>query len=1017
MNFVTWAIRNPVPAVMIFVVLTIGGILGFRALDIQDRPDITFPMVVISESYAGAPPDQLETEVTRKIEDAVANVVGIQHITSNIVEGGTDIQVEFQLGTDLSQAVDDIRDAVTRIRPNLPADALEPVISRITTSGNPIMTVGVSSKNMTDTELSWFVDQTVMREMSAVAGVGKVSRIGGVDREVLVSLDPDRMAALGATASDISQQLKRIQAEQPAGTARVGGLEQNVRAVGTVATAQQLAELPILLSDGRSVRLDAVADVLDQSAEVRQIELYDGKPMVAFSITRAWGAGVAETAKGAEAALAELRRDYPQVTFNVVDDTEVTQVVDSYRSSMEMLFEGALLAIVVVWLFLRDWRATFISAAALPLAIIPTFWGMHLLGYTLNLLTLLALSLVVGMLVDDAIVEVENIVRHLRMGKPPLQAAKDAAIEIGLAVVATTLSLCAVFLPVAFMNGIPGAFFRPFGFTAAVAVLCSLLVARLLTPTMAAYWMRPHEEVKAEGPWLRRYLRWAEWCLDHRWRTLAVATVLFVGSISMVMFLPTGFSPGGDSGSSNITMELAPGTALADTLRMAEAARKRVAAFPETSHITTTVGDGTDVRTANINILWKPRSERKATQLELQARAVAALRDLPGVRLSTRGQSGGQVQFALVGSDSVALATAAAAVADALSATPGFSAVHTSASLLQPEIVIRPLPDRAAELGVTTASISQAIRFATSGDVDLGLAKLNLPDRQIPIRVRLSDSARNDINRIRLLPVPGRNGVVPLVNVADISFGTAPAAISRYDRNRNITITADLDKLSLGQALTKIDSLPVIQNLPPGVHRSDAGEAQFFREMMTGFLTAMAIGVLCIYALLVLLFHDFIQPLTILSALPPSAGGAIVALLVGGFQLSIPAMIGMLTLMGIVTKNSILLVEYAVMARRDHGLSRHEALLDACGKRVRPIVMTTIAMGAGMMPIALGLSGDSSFRSPMGVAVIGGLVASTVLSLFVVPCAFTVLDDFRLWAGRLLTRRQPLGEAAETAPR
>ncbi|MFT3907121.1 MAG: efflux RND transporter permease subunit [Steroidobacteraceae bacterium] len=1002
MNFVTWAIRNPVPAVMIFVVLTLGGLIGFRSLDIQDRPDITFPYVVVSMSYSGAPPDQLETEITRKLEDAVANVVGIEHISSHVVEGATDVVIQFQLGTDLSQAQNDVRDAVTRIRSNLPADALEPVISRITTSGNPILIVGVSSDKLTPTELSWFVDQTVMRDMSAVPGVGKVARIGGVSREIRVDLDPDRMSALSATATDVSQQLKRIQAELPAGAARVGGLEQNVRAVGTIASAQELAQLPLVLSDGRSVRLDAIADVRDQSAEQRQVALLDGKETVAFSITRAWGAGVAESARGAQAVLEQLRKNYPQVTFTVIDDTEVQSVLESYHSSMEMLFEGALLAIIVVWLFLRDWRATIISATALPLAVIPTFWGMSLLGYSLNLLTLLALSLVVGMLVDDAIVEVENIVRHLRQGKKPLEAAQDAAVEIGLAVVATTLTLCAVFVPVAFMSGIPGAFFRPFGFTAAVAVLCSLLVARLLTPTMAAYWMKAHAEPEERTATLRRYLGAVDWCLRNRWKTLIVATVVFVGSIGLVALLPTGFSPGGDSGASNITLELAPGTALADTLHVAEVARQRIAKFPDVERIYSTVGDGSDVRTADVTVVWKPRDQRKSSQLDLQARAVAAVSDIPGVRISTRGQSGAQVQFDLVGTDTNTLTAAANEVAARLATVKGFSAVRTSASLLQPEIVIRPLADRAAQLGVTTESISQAIRFATSGDVELGLAKLNLPDRQIPIRVRLSDAARNDINRLRLLPVPGTSGVVPLVNVADISFGTAPATISRYDRNRNITITADLDGLSLGQALNKIDALPIVQNLPTGVHRLDTGEAQFFREMMEGFLLAMGIGVLCIYALLVLLFHDFIQPITILSALPPSAGGAIVALLIGGYQLSIPAMIGMLTLMGIVTKNSILLVEYAVMARRDHGLARHEALLDACSKRARPIIMTTIAMGAGMMPIAMGWSGDPSFRAPMGVAVIGGLVASTLLSLFVVPCAFTVMDDFKVWLKRRL---------------
>jgi len=1005
MNFVTWAIRNPVPVAMLFVILTVGGLFGFRSLGIQDRPDIAFPNISVSVSYAGSPPDQLEAEITRKIEDAVANVVGVRHITSTVSQGASVTSLEFEFGTDLSQATNDVRDAVTRIRPNLPADALEPVVSRATTAGRPILYYSVSAPELSDEELSWFVDQTVMRQLSSVPGVGRISRIGGVEREVLVSLDPDRMSALGATASDVSRQLKRIQADLPAGTGRIGGLEQNVRALGMIQSASELEQLPIVLSDMRSVRLDSIATVTDQSAEQRELALLNGKPVVGFSVTRAWGASVAAVADGAEAAIAALREQYPAMRFEVIDNTEVLQVRESYRSSMEMLLEGAALAILVVWLFLRDWRATVISASALPLAVIPTFLGMALLGYTLNLLTLLALTLVVGMLVDDAIVEVENIVRHLRQGKPPLKAATDAAIEIGLAVVATTLALCAVFVPVAFMGGITGEFFRPFAFTAALAVVCSLLVARLVTPAMAAYFMHAHEGEVHEPRLLKPYLRLVEWCLRNRRLSLGVATVVFVGSLAVGTLLPTGFSPGGDAGSSALVVELPPGSTLQQTLAASEQVRQRVAAMPEVQRIFTVVGNGIDVRQAEVNIVWKPASERDASSNELQARAVAATADLPGIRVKTRGQQGSSLQFALVGDDSNQLAAAANAVMAELSATPGFSAVSSSAALLQPEIVIRPMPERAAELGVTTEAMSTAVRFATSGDVELGLAKLNLPSRQVPIRVRLDDSARDDIARLRLLPVPGRSGTVPLANVADIGFGTAPATIDRYDRNRNISITADLVDLSLGEARTKVEQLPSMRNLPTGVRRIDTGESQFFSELIASFVVAMIIGILCIYALLVLLFHDFFQPVTILSAIPPSVGGAFVFLLIFGFELSISSMIGMLTLMGIVTKNSILLVEYAVMARRDHGMARHDAIIDACSKRARPIIMTTIAMGAGMLPIALGWAGDPSFRAPMGVTVIGGLLASTVLSLLVVPVVYTLVDDFEHWASRKFRRR------------
>jgi multidrug efflux pump subunit AcrB len=1012
MNFVTWAIRNPIPVIVLFIVLTVGGLVAFKRLGIQDFPDIAFPGVTVGMNYPGAPPEQMETEITRKVEDAVSNVIGVQHITSQVSEGSSLTFIEFQFGTNLAQAVDDVRDAITRIRINLPNDANEPIVSRVTIAGEPVVTFGVDSGSLSETELSWFVDLTVAREISAVPGVGSVKRIGGVAREIRVDLDPDRMAALGATASDVSRQLKRIQTELPGGTARIGGLEQNVRAVGTLASAQELTQLPILLSDGRSLRLDAIADVRDQSAERRQLALFNGKPLVAFSVWRAWGQSAVGVADEARAAVMRLQQQYPQLKFTEVSST-VEEIRQSFYDSLKMLLEGALLAIVVVWLFLRDWRATFISATALPLAVIPTFWAIYALGYTLNMLSLLALSLVVGMLVDDAIVEVENNVRHLHMGKTPLQAATDAAQEIGLAVVATTLTLCAVFLPVAFMSGVPGQIFKPFAFTATSAVLCSLLVARLLTPAMAAKMLKPHGGEAPPARLLQRYLDWVDVCLAHRWRTLAAATLIFVVTIGLGSLLSMEFARGGDPGFTQFTVELTPGSTLEDTRAAAEAVRQRLMHFPEVASVYAIAGDGNNVRSATVRALLVPLNQRKTRQIDLQRRMVDALGDVAGTRITTFAQTGSKLQIGLVGDDSIQLAAAAAAVARDMATIAGLGSVTSSASLLQPEIVIRPNPERAAELGVTTEAISTATRFATSGDVDIGLAKLNLPDRQVPIRVRLSDTARGDIERLRLLPVPGRSGPVPLVNVADVSLGTGPAQIDRYDRNRTITLSADLNGMALGDALKQIDRLPSIAHLPAGVRQTDTGDARFFRQMVVSFIGAMIVGVLSIYVLLVLLFKDFIQPLTILSALPPSVGGAIVALLVCRYTLSMAGLIGMLTLMGIVTKNSILLVEYAVMARR-RGLNRHDALIDACAKRARPIIMTTIAMGAGMLPIALGWSGDPSFRSPMGVAVIGGLLASTALSLFVVPAAFTVLDDFRLWLRR--TVGAPVAAEPPAAP-
>jgi multidrug efflux pump subunit AcrB len=1020
MNFVTWAIRNPVPVIMLFIALTLTGLMAFPRLGVQQQPDIEFPGVVVTVLYPGVPPSQLETEVTRKVEDAVASVIGIEHINSTINNGASTTFIEFKFETEINQAIDDVRDAVTRIRSTLPVDANEPIISRVTTSGDPVITFGVSSDNLSDTELSWFVDLTVMREISAVDGVGAVTRVGGVSREIAVELDPDRLASMNVTAGDVSRQLVRTQVELPGGEGRVGGQEQNLRTTGTVASAQELASLPIALADGRNVRLDSIAQIKDQAAEVRQLALLDGKPVIGFQVVRSWGAGALEVADGARKAVQKLQADNPHIRITELNST-VEFIRASFHSSMEMLLEGALLAIAVVWLFLRDMRATLISAVTLPLAIIPTFAAMYLLGYTLNILTLLALSLVVGMLVDDAIVEVENVHRHLRMGKNPLQAATDAAIEIGLAVVATTLTLVAVFAPVAFMHGISGKFFRPFAFTAAVAVLFSLAVARLLTPMMAAYLMKANDEPETIGRFKARYLSWVNGALAHRRLTLGIATVLMVGTISLAALLPKGFSPAGDVGFIVLNAELPPGAQLQDTRAASEQIRQRLVGLKEVEHVYTVIGSGSggSVRSARIVVMLVPASQR-AGQQQIQRTLMPKLVDVPGVRLSFgaggNGPGGGKLAVQLTGEDSVSLAAAAASLERDMRTLPGAGAVTTTASLLQPEIVVRPLPERAAELGVSTDTISTVTRIATSGDVTDNLAKLNLPDRQVPIRVRLTDAARGDLDRIKQLSVPGKAGPVPLMNVADVSFGAGPVQITRYDRSRNISVSVDLNGASIGPMLQKARNLPTMKNLPPGVRPLDSGEAEFMAELFGGFAMAMLVGILCIYALLVLLFHDFLQPITILSALPPSAGGAILCLWLFNYELSIPSLIGLLMLMGIVTKNSILLVEYAVMARREHGMSRKEALLDACSKRARPIIMTTIAMGAGMLPIALGLSGDSSFRSPMGVAVIGGLVASTALSLFVVPVIYTLVDDFEHWGKGRLQRIGRKVTATSTPP-
>ena len=1010
MNFSAWAIRRPLPALMIFFVLCVAGLWGFHKLPIARFPDVSFPMVTVTISLPGASPSQLETEVTRKVEDAVATVNGIKRVTSSVSDGLSSTAIEFVLETNLSDALDDVRDAVTRIRTDLPQDIQEPVVAKVNIGGS-LMTYSVGSSKRGTDELSWFVDREINKALYGVPGVALVTRAGGIDREIRVDLDPQALQAYGITAGQISQQLARIQAERPGGKTEIAGAQQVIRTVGTIEDSAALRDFSISLPDGRALRLSALATITDGAADPSQVAMLDGKPVVAFSLSRTRGSSEIDVAKQVDKVLEQIKADNPDLSFQLVTDT-VQEAQRSYDSSMTMLWEGALLALLVVWLFLRDWRATWISAVALPLSIIPTFAVMYAFGFSLNIITLLALSVVVGILVDDAIVEIENIVRHLRMGKTPLDAARDAADEIGTAVIATSLTLAAVFVPVAFMPGIAGKFFREFGWTAATAVVFSLLVARLLTPMMAAYQLKAHPERPGETRLMTWYLRWVDRALRHRAMTLWIAFGLFVASLAIVPFIPTTFIPISDLGRSNLSLELPPGTRLQDTVALTELARSKLAPITELKHVYTTVGSTLDIgdptktgvgeaRKATLVLDWGVADSRTRSQQELERDARARLADLPGVRVSYISSEPGELlQLVLASDEPKRLNDAALALERELRQVPGLGSVTSSASLLRPELVIVPNAARAADLGVATADIAEAARIATAGDYKQRLAKLNLPERQIPIRVGFNQSALQDPALIGALRVPGKNGAVPLAAVADIITTSGPAQIARYQRQRNVTLTAELNGRPLGEVMTEVQKLPSVEALPPGVSFINTGDAEVFVELFVGFAFAMAAGLVCIYMVLLLLFNHALQPLTILTAVPLCAGGAFGALLVTQNALSLPALIGLLMLIGIATKNSILLVDYAVIAEDEHGMTQHDALIDACRKRVQPVIMTTLAMMAGMMPIALGFSGDSSFRAPMAISVIGGLITSTLLSLIVIPAAFTVLDDLGEWVKR-----------------
>jgi multidrug efflux pump subunit AcrB len=907
-----------------------------------------------------------------------------------------------------------VRDAVARVRAELPADVRDPTVVRATTAGKPLLTYAVTSKQIDEEALSWFVDNTVAKQLLTANGVGRVKRMGGLTREVRVELDPARMAALNVTAAEVSRRLRQIQQEAPGGRGDVGGAEQAVRTIAPASSADELGQLDFSLQDGRRVRLNQIATIVDATAERRSMALVNGQTVVAFEIMRSKGANEVALAKEVRQVINNLRVARPDIQITEQIDN-VAKTEENFEGSMHLLYEGAILAVIVVWYFLRDWRATIVSAAALPLSILPAFLGIYLFGFTLNMVTLTSLALVVGILVDDAIVEVENIARHLRMGKTPFQAALEAADEIGLAVVATTFALVAVFLPTAFMAGIPGKFFKQFGWTAVLAILASLLVARLLTPMMAAYLMKAVPESAQEPPdgWvMRSYLKSVNWCLSHRLVTLVLATLFFAGSIALVPLLPKGFVPPADRSQTQVNIERAPGSTLHETYLAAERARLKLEAIPEVLKVFSSVGAGVsgdafargsaaEVRKASLTVTLVHRSDRKKNQQEVEADIRALLAREPGVRITVGPQDVGvKMQIVLQSEDPLALTAAAHVVEGELRSLKGIGNVLSSASLVRPELIVRPDFARAADLGVTAQSIAETLRVATSGDYDISLPKLTLSERQIPIRVKLPDAARTDIDALARLTVPGRHGPVLLGNVATFTMDSGPAQIDRLNRSRNVVLDVELGSRQLGEVYAEAIALPGLRNLPAGVRQTELGDAKEMQALFASFGLAMAIGLLCIYMILVLLFHDFLQPITILGALPLSIGGAFVALLLTGKSFSMPSLIGLIMLMGIVTKNSILLVEYAIVARRG-GVSRTDALLDACHKRARPIVMTTIAMIAGMFPIAIGWGSDPSFRSPMSIAVMGGLLTSTVLSLLVIPAMFTYVDDFAVWVQRI----------------
>ncbi len=1044
MNFSAWSIRNPIAPLLAFGLLLFVGVQSFYKLPITRFPNIDVPLVAITVTQSGASPAELEMQVTKEVEDAVASITGIDEIQSTVTDGQSQTVVMFRMEVPTEQAVQDTKDAIDRIRSDLPANAEAPIVTKIDVEGQAIQTFAVSAPGMSLEELSWFVDDTVKRALQGQPGIGRIDRYGGAEREVRIELNPDKLNAYGITAAGVNQQLRGTNIDLGSGRGQVAGAEQAIRVLGDKRDVAALADTTIALPNGRFVKISDLGAIKDTYAEPKSFSRFDDTPVVTFGVFRAKGASEVSVAETVGKSLDKVRAENPNVQIELINDS-VYFTYGNYEAAMHTLAEGALLAIAVVFLFLRNWRATLISAVALPLSAIPTFYIMDLMGFSLNLVSFLALTLATGILVDDAIVEIENIARHIKMGKTPYRAAIEAADEIGLAVIATTFTIIAVFVPVSFMPGIPGQYFIQFGLTVAFSVFFSLMVARLITPMMAAYLMRAEDGMEDhhdnDGLLMKGYTRLVRGTTGRwytRYATLLAAIGFLIGSLVLLSQVPGSFLPPEDASRIVLSVELPPNATLDETGKTTKAIYDRVhdingvesvfvlgGASPkgdlELRRATVTLSlqklDHSLLKKVVNDVLGKlpvvgpmlPKVEvhgRVRPQWDIEKEVFAKLRDIPDVRilkLNDRGER--DLSFNFLSKNEKDLNEAVGVLESKLRADPLLANVSAEGALPRPELQVRPRLDQAARLGITPQQISETVRVATIGDVDAALAKISLDDRQIPIRVQTSLDFRRDLASIRALKIQtASGGMVPLSSVADIDYSEGASSIKRNNRNRVVAIGSDLPQgVALDSASARFREIVKEANLPPTVQLAESGDTKVQQEMQQSFVNAMLMGLMLVLTVLILLFKDVIQPFTILFSLPLAIGGVALGLIVTSNPLSMPVLIGILMLMGIVTKNAILLVDFAIEMRR-HGMERVEAMVEAGRKRARPIIMTSIAMSAGMLPSALGVGEGGSFRAPMAIAVIGGIIVSTVLSLVVVPSFFLIMDDLSRLLGWVFGR-------------
>ncbi|MGI3170696.1 efflux RND transporter permease subunit [Pseudooceanicola sp. C21-150M6] len=1022
------SVNQPVFATMIMVAIFVIGLFSYQRLPVEQLPEVDFPVVAVVTSYPGATPEAVESDIIEPIEDSVSTLSGIDTITSTAQTGSSLVLIQFDLEVDSSVAAQDVRDRIAQIAGSLPDNAEDPQILRFDPSELPIISVGISSDRYDTGTLTALAEDQLATRLSNITGVGRASVVGGLPREVHVLIDPDRQSALGIGATEIVNALQNENTDLPAGSVSDGLAKQSVQVEGRITDLSGFDEVIIARRGGYPVRLGDVAQTGTDLAEQESLAMLDGQQALAVDIVKTQGANTVAVAEAVREEIAELAEDplYDGISLEIIRDNAVP-VEHSFESVQSMLVEGALLATVIVFLFLNSWRSTVITGLTLPISIIGTMAAIYFLGFTLNMMTMMALSLAVGILIDDAIVVRENIMRHLHMGKDHHQAALDGTNEIGIAVLATTLSIVAVFLPVAFMEGIIGRFFLQFGVTVSVAVIISLFVSFTLDPMMSSVWYDPSADPNVKrGPigravhqferffdWLgRRYRGLLKAALRWRKTTLMAALAFFIGGLALFPFVGAEFVPPEDNAEMQVDMEMPVGTPLDRTAEKIAQVDAILRTFPEVIGTYATVNSGTNSGENNASIIVRltGQTERTRTPVTLTPPIREALQSVPGARfrVGPPGSFGGgvatPVEVKIFGEDLNVLTRLSHTLAQKLEAIPGMADVRTSLDDPQPTIGIRIDRDAASDLGVSIAQVGQALSPMIAGQT---VSDWTAPNGDsYDVLIRLPEEVRNNAALLGSLPVASNadgTGVIRLDQIATVQQTRGPGEITREDRERSVQITAGLDGIDIRQAQPLIQQAIAELDLPPGYRTGFGGDAEQIAESGASAVAALTLAVVFIYLVLASQFGSFLQPLAIMSSLPLALIGVMLGLLVGGSTLNMFSIIGFIMLMGLVVKNAILLVDNANQHRAE-GMNLFDALVEAGTTRFRPIVMTTLAMIFGMLPLALNIHGGSGQNAPMAHAVIGGLISSSLLTLVVVPVLLTYIDSFLRLIRPLLPR-------------